>query len=296
MIQVHLPCLEPDMSTAELHSGGGESRASRYPAPRAGSITSQDVLRIAHGEPCGVSLQIHAEAQRPGHGDTIADRMAASSSASSWLRKPASLTAAASAACHEDAASSALQITLQASDLLQPNSLRVPSLAAASLQQPGTQWRLDMFLSSDSATPEAALSPRLVSEHVLECPGAWLQGQHSEHHSCSPQLENQPSEMRHDRLGRELASSDSCAQPFSTSVLGDISNLVPSTAPGTHAAKPAARALPSAKAAERSQNQGDGSPSPPPLVAVATDHSKATQHDLTQADQPLQDWFQRYGT
>ena len=222
--------------------------------------------------------------------------MAASSSASSWLLKPASLTADASAACHEDAASSALQITLQASDLLQPNSLRMPSLGAASLQQPDTEWRLDMFLGSDSATPKHALSPQLVSEHVVGCPSAWLQGQHSEHHSCSPQQEDQPSEMRHARPGRELASSGSCAQPSSTCVLGDISNLVPSTAPGTHAAKPSASALPSAKAAERSRNQADGCPSPPLSAAEVTDDSKATQHGLTQADQPLQDWFQRYGT
>ena len=62
--------------------------------------------------------------------------------------------------------------------------------------------------------------------------------------------------MRHDKPGRELVSSDSCAQPSSTSVLGDISNMVPSTAPGTHAAKPAARALPSAKAAEEKQKSG----------------------------------------
>ena len=153
MIQVHLPWLGARYEHCRVALRRGESRASRYPAPRASSLTPQDALRIAHGEPCGVSLQIHAEAQRPGHGDTIADRMAASSSASSWLLKPASLTAAASAACHEDAASSALQITLQASDLFQPNSLRVPSLAAASLQQPGTQWRLDMFLSSGQRYP-----------------------------------------------------------------------------------------------------------------------------------------------
>jgi hypothetical protein len=222
--------------------------------------------------------------------------MAASSSASSWLLKPASLTADASAACHENPAGSAIQISPQASDLLQPNSLRMPSLGAASLQQPGAQWRLDTFLGSDSATPKAALSPQLVSEHVLECPSAWLPGQHPEHHSCSSQQETQPSVMRHDRPGRELASSDSCTQPSSTSVLGDISNLVPSTAPGTHAAKPAARALPSANAAERSRNQDDGSPSPPLPAAEATADSKATQHGLTQADQPLQDWFQRCGT
>ena len=225
----------------------------------------------------------------------IADRMAAAAAAGSSLLQLSKLFLSdPSAALHSsrwtDSSSVAVRLsTPETSDLLPADRHMAHSLEAASLQQSAsTLWRLNRHLSTDSTEVPSEASPGLTIES--ESCSFNLEGVQSQRqdHSCSPQQENEPTEIHH-----EHARHNSSAQPRSTGILGDVSNLVQLTEHSGQAAKHKGLATMQAAANVKADGEYHEQESPPAPLPESSAENTGGQDQLMQADHLLRDWYER---
>jgi len=226
---------------------------------------------------------------------TIADRMAAAAAAGSSLQQLSELFLPdPSAALHSsrwtDSSSAAVRLsTPETSDLLPAGRHMAHSLEAASLQQPAsTLWRLDRHLSTGSTEVTAEAAPGLMREP--ESRSLRLEGvqSHRQDHSCSPQQENELTEIHH-----EHARHNSSAQPRSTGILGDVSNLVQLTEHSGQAAKHKGLATMQAAANVEADSEHHKKKTPSAPSPESSAESTGGQDHLMRADHLLRDWYER---
>ena len=175
--------------------------------------------------------------------------------------------------------------------LLQIDTHLTPSsVDAASLHQSASrQWNLDTHLSASASFRSARDSPtqpgRCSFDHLQEHLGI-------REPSCSPQQENQASEVQYGVPGWQPTRPASSAQMQHANVLGDVSNFVLPNARSEQPVKP--KQAPTLQISAVAQEQErlvsmERTPDTVPTVLLETECGQ----ELQQADTQLRDWYHR---
>ena len=226
----------------------------------------------------------------------IAHRMAAAGHASKQQALPDALSAGACASSWSEHSteSSYLQGPNNYTRLHQllPAHIDVPpsGVDAASLYHAASrQWHLDTHLSASASFQSARDSPtqlgRCSFEYQLARPATREQ-------SCSPQQENQASEVQHGVPAWQPNRPASSAQIQHANVLGDVSNTVLPNARSEQPVKPkqAPRLQIPAVAQEQERLESkECMPDVSPTETQEIEHGRRLQ----QADTGLRDWYCR---
>ena len=175
--------------------------------------------------------------------------------------------------------------------LLQADTHLTPSsVEAAFLRYPASrQWHLDTRLSATPSLHSARDSPTQLFQYSYN-----HQQEHfdSREQSCSPQQEDQASEVQHGVPGWQPSMPASLAQMQHANVLGDVSNTVLPNARSEQPMKPKQAPTLQIPAVAQEQERLESMECMPDPVPTETPETECGQ-ELQQADTQLRDWYHR---